>query len=257
MSFPSSQTLPSRKRDNLNKLNPMKSILQSMTIWGAIIALISRFVGLEISAGEANDIITEAASGWPMIAGLFADVTAAAKRIGATKFDRHWYQSPVFWSALVAGIMGVLQSIGVNWAGLETLPQQVGGVVVAIGGILGPIIMLIGRARASKVVGPPGANTKLGIVNVSKIPWWALLILKAVPWHELLSYVLQRLKINPELWAKARNLVLMVDPQPVTGAEKSLAVYDRLERSMPDAKPHERHAVVGLAVAALKLENKI
>jgi len=257
MSFPSSQTLPRRKRDNLQKLKPMKSILQSMTVWGAIIALISRFVGIELSAGEAGDIITDATAAWPMIAGLFADVTAAAKRIGATKFDRQWYQSPVFWSALVAGIMGVLQSMGVNWDGLETLPTKVGGAVVAIGGILGPIIMLIGRARASKIVGPPGADVKLGVVNAAKIPWWALLILKAVPWHELLSYLLQRLKINPELWARARHLVLMVDPQPVTGEEKSLVVYDKLERSMPDAKPHERHAVVGLAVAALKLENKI
>jgi hypothetical protein len=251
MSFPP----PDYLNRILKKRPPMKPILQSMTIWGVLISLIARFAKIEISGDEAGGILSQATAAWPALVGVFADVTAAAKRIGATKFNLDFWRSPVFWSALVAGIMGVLQSVGVDWSGLETLPDKIGGAVATIGGILGPIIMLIGRAKAKKQIGIGGA---VGIANVpTSIPWWVVVILKAFPWDLLLKYVLERLKINPDLFAKARQLVLMAAPQPVTGAEKSLAVYDKLERAVPEAKPHEREAAVGLAVASLRLENKV
>lgn len=262
MSFPASQTLPNRKRNQRNQRNqrnkriPMKPILQSMTIWGVLISLVARFAKIEISGDEAGDLLSHATAAWPAIVGLFADFTAGIKRIGATRFNLNFWQSPLFWSALVAGIMGVLQTVGVDWSGLETLPQQTAGVVTAIGGILGPIIMLIGRAKASKPIGVGGA---IGVANVpTSIPWWALLILKAVPWDQLLKYVLERLKISPDLWSKAREWVLKVAPKSeLTGADKSLVVYDKLESDFLYSKPHEREAAVGLAVASLKLENKI
>jgi len=146
--------MPGRGRARPKPLKTMntKPLLQSSVIWGAGIAIISRLVGISMVGGEAQELADNLTSTLPLLAGLGADAAAAVERVRATQFDVHWYRSKVFWAAILSGLMGVLQAAGVDWQGLEEVPDRVAGAVTAVGGLVGAVVMLIGRARASKKI---------------------------------------------------------------------------------------------------------
>lgn len=143
-----------------------KPLLKSMTIYGALLAVISRFTVFKVSPGEGQDLLTQAAAFGPLLAGLFGDLTAMVKRVRATKFNVDWYRSGVFWAAVFSGAMGALQAAGVDWSGLEATPDKVRAVGGTGGTFLAAILVIWGRSRASTPIGlpPPQDAQPLGIM---------------------------------------------------------------------------------------------
>jgi hypothetical protein len=255
----------------LNRHNPpnirMKSILSSMTIWGVLISLVARFFKVELTTGDGATLATQATEAWPVLVGVFADVTVAWKRVLATKFNVDWYASPTFWAAIVGGVMTALQAAGTDWQGLEGLPEKVAASVAAGGGLVGLILQLVGRAKATAPLGIIGENDnhvplaaipKLAVGTTVSIPTWAVLILKMIPWRVLFGYVLQKwLGITPAQFEEIIKTVAHVDGRPIAGAEKAVVVEGALTRAYPQLRPHEREAAVALAVAGLASDGQL
>jgi len=128
----------------------MKNILNSKTIWGALITLASRFIGTTLDQDEGTMLAESGFAMWPLLLGIFADFKVIVSRIRATNFDLKYFQSPVFRTAVFGFIMVVLQGMGVDWSGLETLPQKIEAVIATGGSLFGFILVLIGRAKATK-----------------------------------------------------------------------------------------------------------
>lgn len=129
-----------------------KNPFQSATLIGAIIALLSRFLNAEMSANEGAGLVHESTALWPVLVGIFADLKVALSRIQATQFNVTFYKSQVFWAGLVAAAMSVMQLLGVDWTGLEDLPNKIAAAIGGIGAIVGSIMVFVGRARASKQI---------------------------------------------------------------------------------------------------------
>ncbi len=249
--------------ERLNKRQPpniqMKSIFSSMTIWGFLIALVSRFFGHEIAASDGTTLVTQAMEGWPLIVGVGADLIVAWKRVTATKFDVGKFASPVFWAALIGGAMTTLQTVGVDWSGIDNLPEKVGLAAASIGGFVGFILQLIGRARASQPLGlvsDPAFLPKASSAIV--IPSWVPLLLKLIPWRVLFAFVLQRwLGISPAQFEDIIKTVAHVDSRPIKGDEKGVVVDGAITQAYPQFRPHERDAAVALAVAGLASDGQL
>jgi hypothetical protein len=249
--------------ERLNKRRPpnirMKSIFSSMTIWGFLIALVSRFLGHEIAATDGTNLVTQAMEGWPLIVGVGADLMVAWKRVTATKFDVGKFASPVFWAALIGGAMTTLQTLGVDWSGIENLPEKVGLAAASIGGFVGFILQLIGRARASQPLGlvsDPAASPKASASIV--IPSWVPLLLKLIPWRVLFAFILQRWAgISPAQFEEIIKTVGYAEGKTLDGGDKAMLVHDNLARAYPRLKPHEREAAVSLAVAGLASDGQL
>lgn len=255
----------------LNRHNPpnirMKSILSSMTIWGVLISLVARFFKVELTAGDGATLATQATEAWPVLVGVFADVTVAWKRLLATKFNVGWYASPTFWAAIVGGLMTALEAAGTDWQGLEGLPEKVAASVAAGGGLVGLILQLVGRAKATAPLGIIGENenhvplaaiAKLPVSGSVSIPTWAVLILKMIPWRVLFAYVLQKwLGITPAQFEEIIKTVQLAEAKPMDGEQKGLFVVASIDRAYPQFKPHECNAAVALAVAGLASDGQL
>jgi hypothetical protein len=167
-----------------------KPLLQSKTIYGALLAIASKFTMFKVSNGEAQDLVTQVTVLAPLLAGLYADGAAMYKRVRATKFNISWYKSGVFWAAIVSAFMGVLQAVGVDWSGLEQTPEKLGAVFGAAGTLLSTVLMIWGRSSASKAIGLPPPQD-LGIM-----PGWL-----SSGWDKL---------ARPFIVAFVQNLVLRI-----------------------------------------------
>ena len=128
----------------------MKNLLKSKTVIGAIITLVSRFIGAGIDQNEGTVLAESGFAMWPLLLGIFADFKVMVERIRATNFNLKYFQSPVFRTAVFGFIMVVMQGMGVDWSGLETLPQKIEAVIATGGSLVGFVMVLIGRAKASK-----------------------------------------------------------------------------------------------------------
>lgn len=134
------------------RANPikMKNLFKSKTVIGAIITLVSRFIGTGIDQNEGTWLAESGFAMWPLLLGIFADFKVMVERIRATNFNLKYFQSPVFRTAVFGFIMVVMQGMGVDWSGLETLPQKIEAIIATGGSLVGFIMVLIGRAKASK-----------------------------------------------------------------------------------------------------------
>jgi hypothetical protein len=247
----------------LNHRNPpnirMKSIFSSMTIWGFLIALVSRFVGHEIAVGQATDLVAQATEAWPLLVGVGADLVVAWRRVTATKFDVGRFASPAFWAALVGGVMAALQAVEVDWSGLEDLPDKVGIALASIGGFVGLVFQIAGPARATQPLGlVSDPAPSMSLTSAVVIPSWVGVVLRLIPWRVLFAFVLQKwLGITPAQFEEIIKTVGYVDGKPLKGVEKAMFVHDNLSRAYPHLRSHEREAAVALAVAGLVSEGKI
>lgn len=248
--------------ERLNRHNPpnirMKSFLSSMTIWGFLISLLSRFIGHEVTAEQGASLATQATEAWPMIVGVFADIAVAYRRVSATNFDVGRFASPAFWAALIGGLMSAMQASGVDWSAAEMqLPQKVGVAVASITGLVGFVLQLVGPARASMPLGlmaDPGLTPKAAIT----VPSWAVMLLKLIPWRVLFAYVLQKwLGITPSQFEEIIKTVQLAETKPMDGEQKGLFVLASIDRAYPQFKPHECNAAVALAVAGLASDGQI
>ena len=128
----------------------MKNILSSKTLWGAVISLVSRFTQSHLDQDESTWLAENSFAMWPLILGILADFRVAIVRIKAVNFNIAYFKSPIFRTAVFGFIMVVLQGLGVNWEGLETLPQKLEAFISLAGSVGGFILVLVGRAKAYK-----------------------------------------------------------------------------------------------------------
>lgn len=132
---------------------PMKSILSSLTVQGALVALVARLLGLQISSGETSTLLDQAQQLWLVILGLLADAGAITARMKATKFNVPAWKSPTFWSAIFSGAMTLASGFGLDLAGVQSLVEKAVAAWPQIAGLVGTVMMLYGRFRAAKKLG--------------------------------------------------------------------------------------------------------
>lgn len=123
-----------------------------MTLWGMFISLVSRFLQSDLTQDEGTIIAEKGFAMWPLLLGIFADLKVGMERIKATNFNLRYFQSPVFRSAVFGFIMVVLQGMGVNWDGIEHLPEKIEAALSVGGSLFGFILVLVGRAKANKAL---------------------------------------------------------------------------------------------------------
>ncbi len=128
----------------------MKDVLSSLTIIGALVALFSKFLGVEITEAEANDILARVQTLWPLLLGILADLYAAWQRIKTTRFDVRWWSSKVFWAGLFSAAMTVAAAVGIDVESLQPVIEKSLSTWPAIAALLGSVLVIVGRFRASR-----------------------------------------------------------------------------------------------------------
>lgn len=151
-----------RRQEKVGNAVQVKGVLQSVTLWGVLLALASRFAGVEMTVQDGQAMTGQALAAWPLVLALFADLKVAWGRVAATSFNKSWWRSGNFWAVCFGAVMSVLAALGVNWGGLEALPEKIAAVVMVVGSLLGAVLQWVGRARASKTIQVGGAAV-LGI----------------------------------------------------------------------------------------------
>lgn len=129
---------------------PMKSLFSSLTIQGALVALLARLFGFSLSSGETSTLLDQTQQLWPVLLGLLADARAITSRIKATRFDVPAWKSPTFWAAILSGLMTLASAFGLDLSGLQTLIEKGAAAWPQIAGLAGTVMMLYGRFRATK-----------------------------------------------------------------------------------------------------------
>lgn len=150
------------KADNAVQVVQVKGVLQSVTLWGVLLALASRLAGVEMTVEDGQALTGQAMAAWPLLLALVADLKVAWGRVAATSFDKAWWRSGNFWAVCVGAVMSVLAALGVNWKGLEELPEKITAVSMVVLSLVGAVLQWVGRARASKQI-QVGGEAVLGI----------------------------------------------------------------------------------------------
>jgi hypothetical protein len=148
-----------------------KPLLSSTMTIGFLIGVAAKLLKLDISQEEGQQLVDSSILLYTVGAGMIAELIAMWRRITATKFDIDWWKSPAFYAVAMAGVMSVFQAIGVNWEGLEDAPNKIQVVVGTAGSLIGSILMIIGRFRASRPIAVQLPNNK-GFFDMGPIKTW-------------------------------------------------------------------------------------
>jgi hypothetical protein len=128
----------------------MKSLLSSSTVVGALIALISKVVG--IKSGDVHGIYDSLMLLWPVLVGVAADLTGMWSRIKQSNFDRGVFQRPAFWAQILSAVVTAAAAFGVDLSSLEAIFSQSLAHGPAIASLIGSVIAIIGSLRATKPI---------------------------------------------------------------------------------------------------------
>lgn len=135
---------------NHRKTPPMKfkSPFTSLTLFGVVISLLSKFAGVEVSSSEASAVMDTVKELWPLILGVSADVGAAYHRIRATNFNKELVYSRTFWLAIASGLCTIVSAFGYDVAGLQAIAEKGLSAWPALASLAGIAITIFGRWRA-------------------------------------------------------------------------------------------------------------
>lgn len=136
----------------------MKGILSSTTVIGVLVALVSKFIGLEVSRAEAGDVIGKIQELWPILLGILADLTAAWHRVKATRFDVPWWSSKVFWAGVFSAVMTLIAALGIDVTSLQAAYDKTLDAWPALAALAGSLMVIVGRFTAKRRIAGGAAH---------------------------------------------------------------------------------------------------
>lgn len=141
-----------KRQRRTNMTFSFKSPFSSLTLVGIIVSIAAKFIGVEISSGEANTVVDSIKELWPLLLGLGADLSAAWYRLRASNFNKGLLESRTFWAAIASGVLTMIGTFGYDVTGFEAVLQKgmdTGPALVSLSGVL---LAIFGRWKAKQKI---------------------------------------------------------------------------------------------------------
>jgi hypothetical protein len=127
-----------------------KSLLSSKTIIGILIALGAKFTGL--AGDDINGVVVNAATAWPIIVGILADLGALIARIRLVDFDKNILKRRDFWLQVISGLMTVAAAFGYDLSALQGIIAKGLNAWPALVALVGGVVGILGSLTAKQKI---------------------------------------------------------------------------------------------------------
>jgi hypothetical protein len=95
----------------------VKSVFASKTVIGIMVALAAKFFG--IAEDDLSGVVVTAATIWPVLIGIFADLAAVIARIRVQDFDKSIFKRRDFWLQIISAVMTAAAAFGYDLSALD------------------------------------------------------------------------------------------------------------------------------------------
>ena len=136
----------------------MKSFFESKTVIFSAFAILAKMWGFK--TGDAQNAYELINVLWPVILGIFADITAMIQRIRQSEFHANWGSS-AFWMAIISGLCTIVGAFGVDITALQGILQKGLDNGPAWGALTASLVAIWGAVTASKPIAPKNPNLTL------------------------------------------------------------------------------------------------
>lgn len=149
----------------LRRSQPAKSIFLSKTAIGIAVALAAKFTGAAVD--DINGVIVNAATVWPVVIGILADLGALVARVRVTDFDKSIFRRKDFWLQILSGLMTLAAAFGYDASALQGIVDKGLDVAPAAVALIGSLFGIIGTLTAKKAIRIGPSTTSLLLVGLS------------------------------------------------------------------------------------------
>lgn len=242
-------------------------------------AILSMF-GIKVKPGEISGVADMFDQAWPQIIAIVSAIGIVWGRIKAWNFDIQLFKTSTFWSAVVAGIVGIGQAINLDLGELSSASQIIEGVTPTILIIYGTISAIIGRSRATLPVlpaGPENVMARVADLAVAYSPRYApskpyrsmpalsrfmTWILGRLSWDGIVAvaaWIVGRLaSVTPEQWREVLGWILAAeDIKSMTGQQKWSWVMQKVLEAYPSWNDLIAKTILSLGLWVLAHEGRI
>ncbi len=129
-----------------------KSPTASLTIIGALVSVLAKVWGIEVSEEESSTAEEAIKVLWPLVLGLGADLAAAWHRVRASNFNKQILETKTFWYAALSALLTLIATFGLDVTGFESILKKGLDAGPAIAALTGVLMIIIGRMKATKKI---------------------------------------------------------------------------------------------------------
>jgi uncharacterized membrane protein len=260
-----------------------KKPLQSGAVrWGIFVlagALLS-FFGVDAEKGEIQNTVDLFNKVWPQIMAVVAALGIIWGRIKAWRFDVSVFRTSTFWSAVVAGLVGVGQAINLDLGELTSASEVIKNVLPDIMLMVGSIFAIYKRSKATLPIlpaGPQNVMAKAADLAVAyapryspnapyraipALPRFAGWILGRLSWDSIVAvtgWVIERLaSVTPGQWREVLGWILAAEGmKDMTGAQRWSWVMQKILEAFPTWSDLIAKTIASLGLWILAHEGRI
>jgi len=260
-----------------------KKPLQSRAVRAGLIVLVGAILsmfGLKVKPGEVKNVADMFDQAWPQIIAIVSAIGIVWGRVRAWNFDVQLLKTSTFWSAVVAGIVGISQAINLDLGELSSASGLIEGVTPTILIIYGTISAIIGRSRATLPILPAGPENVMARVAdlavayaprytpnrpyrsmpaLSRFTAW---MLGRLSWDGIVAvaaWVIGRLaSVTPEQWREVLGWILAAeDMKDMKGQQRWSWVMQKVLEAYPSWSDLLAKTITSLGLWILAHEGRV
>ena len=260
-----------------------KKPLQSGAVrWGIFVlagALLS-FFGVDAEKGEIQNTVDLFNKAWPQIMAVVAAFGIIWGRIKAWRFDVSVFKTSTFWSAVVAGLVGVGQAINLDLGELTSASEVIKNVLPDIMLMVGSMFAIYRRSKATLPILPAGPQNVMAKVAdlavayapryssnapyraIPGLPRFVSWVLGRLSWDSIVAvtgWVIGRLaSVTPEQWREVLGWILAAEGmKDMTGPQRWSWVMQKILESFPTWNDLIAKTIASLGLWVLAHEGRI
>lgn len=260
-----------------------KKPLQSGAVrWGIFVlagALLSLF-GVDAEKGEIQNTVDLFNKVWPQIMAVVAAFGIIWGRIKAWRFDVSVFKTSTFWSAVVAGLVGVGQAINLDLGELTSASEVIKNVLPDIMLMVGSMFAIYRRSKATLPILPAGPQNVMAKVAdlavayapryspnapyraIPGLPRFVSWALGRLSWDSIVAvtgWIIGRLaSVTPEQWREVLGWILSAEGmKDMTGPQRWSWVMQKILESFPTWNDLIAKTIASLGLWILAHEGRI
>lgn len=260
-----------------------KKPLQSRAVRSGIFVLIGAilsFFGVNTDGAEVRNTVDLFNNTWPQIVAVISAIGIIWGRIRAWRFDVSLLKTSTFWSAVIAGLIGVFQALNLDLGELVSASEVIKHIAPDLMLIIGSITAIHGRSKATTPIlpsGPENVMARVADLAVAYAPRYSprtpYRVIPALPrvlgwmlgrlsWDSIVAltgWVIGRLaSVTPEQWREVLGWILAAEGvKDMTGQQRWSWVMQKILESYPTWSDLIAKTIASIGLWVLAHEGRI